>query len=197
MEQSSSLGHGKERPHAHGARGFTKDCHVVRIASEVGDVLSHPAQRPHGVLNAEGSRTSQLGTDDVTEVREAQHPQAIVETHHDEVVVHGEPLTVVPGRRARSGDERAAVNPHHHRTLGAVAVGCPDIESQTLGLTGDDWCALGQEVLHRREGLGRVRSVRVRRERSAVCQRRFGSSKTKRAHRCLGVGYSEKSLVAR
>ena len=55
------------------------------------------------------------GPAEVVEVSEPEGAEPVVDRDDDDVAGGREPGAVVPGSRARSEDERATVDPHHHR----------------------------------------------------------------------------------
>ena len=68
----------------------------------------------------------------VGEVQEAERPEPVVDRDDDDVAVRHELGAVVPRRVARAEDERAAVDPEHHRPLGVVARRCPHVEVEAV-----------------------------------------------------------------
>ena len=68
----------------------------------------------------------------VGEVQEAERTEAVVDRDDDDVAVHREVRAVVPRRVARAPDERAAVDPHHHRPARVVARRGPHVEVEAV-----------------------------------------------------------------
>ena len=110
-------------------------------------------------------------------------------------MIDGESRAVEP-RGARTRDVGVTVNPHYRRTSRVFATRSPHAEAQALRLISDDWRAFGEKMFHRRKGLERMRAVRVGHEYFAVRLRGIQRSKAETAHRWVGVGNSEKSLIA-
>ena len=87
---------------------LSEDGHVVWVSSEVPDVVPHPLQSLDHVLQTVVSRGVR-----VLSAQEAQGSQAVVDGHHDHVLVHqmigavGECVSIATG-------EGSSVDPHHH-----------------------------------------------------------------------------------
>ena len=120
--------------HRHGAGAFTEDGDIPGVAAEGRDVLLHPLQGGdlvHQAVVAEPAPVGVLGGQSrVGEVAEAT--QAVVDRHHHDATP-GQRRPIVEWHAARTADERAAVDEHHHRFAGFWRLGGrEDIEEQAI-----------------------------------------------------------------
>jgi hypothetical protein len=64
--------------------------HPSGIAAQARDVRAHPAQRVHDVEHAGVSRLRNIGPDQIAEIGKAEHVEAVVDRHHDDVAAQRE-----------------------------------------------------------------------------------------------------------
>ncbi len=170
-EQPSRLRRRDVRAHGRAAGGLAEDRHVARVAAERAGVLLHPPER--GLLIEQG----RVARPEVGVVEEAERAQAVVDRHDHDVAVDRELGRVVAG--AVAGQERPAVDPHHH--------GQPRAPRRATGRRGD---VEVQAVLV--EGRGIARAVR----RWAHCEPGAVASSMPR-HGVAGRGRSEPQVTHR
>ena len=103
-----------------------------------------------GVAGALELRTEQIG-----EVQEPERAEPVVERDDHDVALLRERGAVVPRCVTGSEHERAAVDPHHHRSLGVVARGRPHVEIEAV-LAGDRFRPAEHRV-HRERALRALR----------------------------------------
>ena len=110
----------EKQAHGHAAGRDAEDGHLVGVATEGRDVVSHPNQCQHHVHESKvgfGAVERRMG-------EETERAEPVVERgDHDALL--GEKLA---GDGARSSAEPAAVQPHHHRACGIVGRGSPDVD---------------------------------------------------------------------
>ncbi len=160
VKQPSRRRRGHQVHHAEPARRFTRDRYVRRIAAERGDIALHPAQRLDLIEQAivagdlPGRLRAQLGMREI-----AEDPETIIDRYDDHTAL-GELGAVVHRLAARTGRERAAMNPDHHRCV-ADALLRPDIEEQAVfaqraEIPGIDAAGACRGLDARRPELGRI-----------------------------------------
>ena len=113
-EQPGRAVHRQQRRDRSATRRLTEDRHPVRVAAEGPDVVAHPLERGDLVEQTPVGRSS-------LDLREALDPDPVVERHHHDAAVPGEPAAVVLGQTGHADHVRAALDPHHHRQPGARA----------------------------------------------------------------------------
>ena len=64
--------------------------------------------------------------------QEPEQPEPVVDGHHHDVALAGQHAAPVEAARPRPRDERAAVDPDHHRPPAAVEARGPDVEAQAV-----------------------------------------------------------------
>ncbi len=132
VEQALRGRHREQRRDLAPAAGLSEYGHAARVAAEARDVRAHPAQRVHDVEHAGVARLREIRPDQIAEIGEAEHVEAMVDRYHDDVAAPGEVGAVGHRRRARARREAAAVAPQHHRPLGAVERRRPDVEDEAV-----------------------------------------------------------------
>ncbi len=165
------------------ARRFAEDRHVSGGSAKRADVSLHPSQRGLLVRNPviAGSLIRKLRPQRRMG-KESERAETVVDGHDDDAALHELDRIVVI---ARAKQERAAVNPNHHRTriIAPVIVGGIDVEEEAV---------LG----HRRVAKGRERLWTIVAKLRRVLRghwgyQRLGWPPSQRRGQRLGVSHSE------
>ena len=125
-EQSACRRHGHQHRNRRRARRLSDHGHVRRIAAKGRDIVAHEAQGGDLIEQAE------IATAHAGQAQEPQRAKPVVDRNRDHVAVRGEPLARIPGQRAGAAAERAAVDPHQHRTLAGMDRRRPDREREAI-----------------------------------------------------------------
>ena len=139
-EETVGLVDPQETGDAHPTRRLAEEGDVVRVATEDVDVLAHPVERGHlvGKTPVPGSGPL-LAVEPLLPVllecgmgEEAECTEAVVDRDEHHIAVACEHPAAVETSRPRAGEERAAVDPDHHRTALGVGGGGPDVEAEAI-----------------------------------------------------------------
>ena len=123
VEQALGGGHAHQCADLAAASGLAEDRDIGRVTAERLDIVPDPLQCLHDVEHADHSGVF-VFLAERGEIQESEDVEAVVEAHHDDVLL-GEAITGIAGGRA--GVEAAAVDPQHH-WLAGLCVRRPDIQ---------------------------------------------------------------------
>src|SRR5947209_6860148 len=93
-EKSGGAWHGKERTHAHAARGLAKNGNVIGITAKSGDILAHPLE------GGDLIEQTKVGFA-VIQKKEAIYPQAVIDGDTDDAIT-SKITAVIRGNCTRS-----------------------------------------------------------------------------------------------
>ena len=97
MEQPLRRRHRQQRRDLPAAAGLTEDRHRARIAAELRDVVAHPVERCDDVEHADVAGRRELRAAGFAERREAEHVQAVIDRHDDDVAARARLAPSVTG----------------------------------------------------------------------------------------------------
>ena len=133
MEQTLGGGHGHEVRALAAAAGLASDCHAVRVAAKLGDVVAHPFQGKHQVHQAHVAGACQACSTEPGEVAEPKHPEPMTDRDHHHVGQPGEMLALESLEISGARGVTASVNDEHDRALAVVSNGRrPDVDDEAV-----------------------------------------------------------------
>ena len=129
VEQAFGTGAAEQHRGRRAAGGLAENHHVVRVAAECADVVPGPLQRGDLVEDAVVDGLTERRVE-MADVHKAESAHAVVDGHHDDVVVPGQQAAVVGA--SGTGDIAAAVNPEHHGPFAVVGGRGVDVEEEAV-----------------------------------------------------------------
>ncbi len=133
MKQSLGGGHGHQRGALRASARVPEDGDVIRIATELLDVVAHPGQCRYEVEHPGIARVGEVGAAEFGQVEVAEGVETMVHGDDDDVSAPAEACAVGVDFVARAARIRSAVEPDHDRPPPAIAErGRPDVEMEAV-----------------------------------------------------------------
>ncbi len=133
MKEAVRRGHRHQHADLRAATALPEDGNVSGVAAESPDIVADPLERRDDVEHTGISGRREFFAADLLQLQVTERAEAVVDRHNDHVAPGAQIGSVVPGRIAGAGDERAAVTPEHHGASAPVVDGGgPHVEHQAI-----------------------------------------------------------------